>query len=471
MSVTAVVGGTVVTPSGLVEADLIIDDGKIAAIEERSPLGSSTAGSMAKQDAVDASGCLVIPGGVDPHCHLMEDVHAATGSAALGGTTTVFSFTNPEAGESAVESFLRCREQVASDGAVVDVGLHAMLYEPDSVVPGELERLQQVGASGVKLFLAYRELGIEWSTRGLFDLMTEAQRIGQIVQVHCENGPLIDALIDQKVASGSRGVRYFAETRPPEIEAEAVSRTLAVASMTGATCYLVHLSSFEAMDFVRLARRRSGSPVLAETCVHYLVLTDDMYSCHDAERYLVAPPLRSQQHQEALWEAIGDGTLDTVGSDHCQIRSLALHELSPGGKGYRYGLAGVGARLPVLLSEGLARGLSIERLVEVACAAPARAFGQFPSKGALAAGSDADIVVYDPHSHSELAVTTFDDRTGDSVYSGKTISGGVRSVVLRGRLLVDRGDLVEEEAVGRYLPAPRSGDRPLHELTQAGVDS
>ncbi len=179
---------------------------------------------------------------------------------------------------------------------------------------------------------------------------------------------------------------------------------------------------------------------------------------------------RSQQHQEALWEAIADGTLDTVGSDHCQTRSLALHELSPDGKGYRYGLAGVGARLPVLLSEGLARGLSIERLVEVACAAPARAFGQFPLKGALAAGSDADIVVYDPHSHSELAVTTFDDRTGDSVYSGKTISGGVRSVVLRGRLLVDRGDLVEE-AGGRYLPAPSSGERRLHELSQTGVDS
>ena len=323
----------------------------------------------------------------------------------------------------------------------------------------------------MKLFLAYRELGIEWSTRGLFDLMTEARRIGQIVQVHCENGPLIDALIDQKVASGSSGVRYFAETRPPEVEAEAVSRTLAVASMTGATCYLVHLSSFEAMDFVRLARRRSRSAVLAETCVHYLVLTEDVYSCHDAERYLVAPPLRSPQHQEALWEAIADGTLDTVGSDHCQTRSLALHELSPGGKGYRYGLTGVGARLPVLLSAGLARGLSIERLVEVACAAPARAFGQFPLKGALAAGSDADIVVYDPHSHSELAVTTFDDRTGDSVYSGKTISGGIRSVVLRGRLLVDRGDLVEEEAGGRYLPVPSSGERRLHELSQAGLDS
>ena len=257
--------------------------------------------------------------------------------------------------------------QVAADGAMIDVGLHAMLYEPDRVSREELRAIREAGASAVKVFLAYPELGIMWTTRGLFDLMVAAREIGLIVQVHCENGPLIEALIDSAAASDRRGVRCFVETRPPEVEAEAAASTLAVASMTGATCYLVHLSSSDAVDLVRAAKHRGTIRALAETCVHYLALTDQVYEGDDAERYLVAPPLRPPTHGEALWEGVTDGTIDTVGSDHCQIRSQTLHRLSPDGMGYEYGLAGVGARLPVLLSEGLARGVPIERLVDVAC--------------------------------------------------------------------------------------------------------
>jgi dihydropyrimidinase len=205
------------------------------------------------------------------------------------------------------------------------------------------------------------------------------------------------------------------------------------------------------MDQVRLARERGSPALYGEVCLHHLVLDDRCYQGADAERYLVAPPLRPPGHQEALWEALADGTLDTVGSDHCQERSKTAGEFTPDGRGYGYGIAGVGARLPLLLAHGLARGLPIERLAEVACANPARAFGHYPRKGVLAPGSDADVLIWDPAAETTIAADTFDDGTGDSVYLGERLPGQVRDVLLGGRMLVRQGRFVAEGAPGAYL--------------------
>jgi dihydropyrimidinase len=443
----AVTGGIVVTPAGTRRADVVIGDGKIIELAEP--------GAVPGQGGrLDAAGCFVLPGGVDPHCHIMADVAAATRAAALGGTTTVLSFTNPEPGEGAVQCLLRRRQELASGHPAVDVGLHAMLYLPDQVVAADLRALRDAGVSGIKVFLAYPELGIMWSARGLFELMTAAARRGQVVQVHCEEGQVIEGLVAAAVASGRTGVGLFAQTRPPGAEAAAVALVLETAGITGATCYLTHLSCSGALDQVRLARGR-GSPALhAEVCLHHLLLDDRHYQHDDAERYLVAPPLRPPGHQEALWQGIADGTLDTVGSDHCQARSRTIGELAPDGRGYSYGIAGVGARLPLLLSRGLERGLPIERLAEVASANPARAFGHYPRKGVIAPGSDADLLIWDPAAETTIAVGTFDDRTGDSVYAGERLSGRVRDVLLGGRALVRRGRFVGAGAGGAYLRGP-----------------
>jgi dihydropyrimidinase len=443
----AVTGGAVVTPAGPRPADLVISDGKIVALVEA---GAAPAGAA----RLDATGCFVLPGGVDPHCHIMADVAAATRAAALGGTTTVLSFTNPGPGEGAVECILRRRDELTNGDPAVDVGLHAMLYRPDQVVVADLEALRAAGVSGIKVFLAYPELGIMWSTRGLFELMTVAARQGQVVQVHCEEGPLIEGLVAAAVAGGRRGVRLFAQTRPPGAEAAAVALALETAGITGATCYLTHLSCSEALDQVRLARRRGSPAVHAEVCLHHLLLDDRCYQRDDAERYLVAPPLRPPGHQEALWQGLSDRTLDTVGSDHCQERSRTIGELAPDGRGYSYGIAGVGARFPLLLSRGLARGLPIERLAEVASANPARAFGHYPRKGVLAPGSDADMLIWDPGAETTITAATFDDRTGDSVYTGERLSGQVRDVLLGGRALVRQGRFVGAGVGGSYLRRP-----------------
>jgi dihydropyrimidinase len=443
-TVTAVTGGTVVTPAGLRRADVLIRDGKVAAIAD--------AGSAADAE-VDAAGCYVLPGGVDPHCHLMSDVALATAAAARGGTTTAMSFTNPEPGEGDLESLLRRREQLGRGDAVVDVGLHAMFYDPGHATLADLVEARRAGAAAVKVFLAYPELGIMFSTRRLHRLMSDAREAGLVVQVHCENGPLIEELLDGEVRSGHRGEHVFADTRPPEVEEEAVARTLAVASLTGATCYLVHLSTAGALDQVRLARRRGRPKVFAEVCLHHLLLDATRYHGPDAGRFLVCPPLRSGDHVEALWDALADGTVDTVGSDHCQSRSPVLDDIAGPGDRYEYGIAGIGARLPLLLSEGLRRGLPLGRLVQLASQNPAGAFGHYPRKGVLAPGSDADIVVFDPAGDCVLDDDAFDDGTGPSVYAGLRLRGRLRAVLLRGRLTVDGGLLRQGAGEGQYLAA------------------
>jgi dihydropyrimidinase len=441
-----VTGGTVVTPTGTRPADVMIRHGKIVALT-----APGAAPARPPADRLDATGCFVLPGGVDPHGHIMADVAAATRAAALGGTTTVLSFTNPGPGEGTVAGLLRRRDQLIAASPAVDVGLHAMFYQPDQVDEADLRALRGAGVSGIKVFLAYPELGIMWSARGLFELMTVAARHGQVVQVHCEDGQIIEGLVAAALAAGRTGARVFAQTRPPEAEAASVALALGTAGITGATLYLTHLSCSQAGDQVRLARRRGSVALHAEVCLHHLILDDRCYQRADAERFLVAPPLRPPADAEALWRALADGTVDTVGSDHCQERSRTIGEFAPDGQGYSYGIAGIGARLPLLMSRGLARGVPIERLAEVVSANAARAFGHYPRKGVLAPGSDADLLIWDPEAETTIAADTFDDGTGDCVYLGERLSGRIRDVLLGGQALVRNGCYVAEGARGTYL--------------------
>lgn len=437
--ITAVVGGTVVTAAGSREADVIITDGRVAALAE--PGAATGAGVL------DAAGCWVLPGGVDPHTHAMSGLAAATAAAVSGGTTTVLSFTNPEPGESDLECLQRRRAEVVAGQAAADVGLHAALFDPERVTASDLARMRQAGVAAIKVYLAYPEFGIMCSPRVLLRLMTGARQAGLITAVHAENGDLVEELIDAALAAGRRGPRLFADTRPAEVEQEAVALTLAAGSLAGAASYLVHLSTGQALDQVRLARTRPGPPVTAEVCLHHLLLDDGHYDGADAERYLVSPPLRDAAQVEAMWAGIADGTVDAVGSDHCQVRSPTMGALAAAGEQHEFGLAGIGARLPVLLSEGLARGVPPARLVQLACEAPARTFGHYPRKGTLALGSDADLVVFDPAGETVLDA---DGPAAGSVYQGRRLRGSIRAVLLGGRQAGRQGD---GAAPGRYLQA------------------
>ena len=444
MNISAVVGGTVVTPGGPLRSDLVIREGKIEAI------GPAPAGP---DGTIDATGCYVLPGGVDPHTHLMAAPHLATAAAARGGTTTALSFTSPRAGESDLACLQRSRAELANAGIAIDVGLHAAIYDPDHVTAADLAAARSAGAAAIKIFLAYPELGIMCSDRRLRELMAMASPAGLVVAVHCENAAVIQALEDAAALDrpGS-GPRIFADTRPPEAEVEAVERVLAAASLTGATCYLVHLSTAEAVQRVRSARAAAPPAVHAEVCTHHLLLDDRRYGQTDAERYLVCPPLRSERHIEALWAGLADQTISTVGSDHCQTRTLS-GRLAASGHTYAYGLAGIGPRLPLLLSEAVTRGLTMAQVARLAAENPARAFGHYPRKGALLPGSDADAVIFDPAGETVLPADGLGDGTSDSVYAGRALHGRIRAVLLRGTLIVSETEFVGADPAGTYLAA------------------
>ncbi len=445
-----ITGGLVVTPAGVRRQDVVVEGERVASLVKRD--GESG-------DRIDAAGCYVLPGGVDPHTHLLADVATATRSAACGGTTTALCFTNPQPSESAADAVIRARGRVEGQSAI-DVALHAVIGEPDHLRSEELDRVQRLGVRAVKLFLAYPELGLMASDGCLYQILRGAARRGFLVRVHCENGSVIQALIDDFLARGRRQTGYFARSRPPAVEDEAIARTLAIAHLAEAAVYLVHMSTANGIQLVQAARAR-GQVAHAEVCLHHLLLDARRYGRARAESFLVVPPLRSAEHGQALWRAVADGAVDAIGSDHAQ----SPYQPPKAGDftGLPYGLAGIELRLPLLLSEGLRRRIPIQRIVELAASRPARLFGLFPRKGAITPGGDADLMVWDPRPQWRVKASALHDGLGATPYAGMAVRGVVRFVLLRGQVVVADGELVGSALRGRCLTQPlkqQSSRRP-----------
>jgi dihydropyrimidinase len=371
----------------------------------------------------------VLPGGVDPHAHPLSDVRPATVSALHGGTPTVLAFTLPRPGESPAAAWRRAeRDDVPR--AAVDVRLHPAIWEPDRLTRADLEELRSLGATSVKLYLAYPELGMMASDRTLYETLRAAGELGLLTMVHCENGGAIEALVDEQLAAGRTGVEGFVAARPPEVEEEAVGRVLALARLAGAPVYLVHLSTRGSLELVRDARRR-GQAVWAEACTHHLLLDDSCYAREDPLAFLTVPPLRPHEHVEALWEGVLDGTIDAIGSDHAQV---AYRPDVPEGdfRAFPYGFAGIEVRVPAILSEGRRRGVPWERLASLLATAPADAFA-VAGKGTIEPGRDADLVVWSPDADRVVRAADLHDGRGVSPYEGLRVRGAIRCVVRAGR--------------------------------------
>ena len=461
-----VAGGTLVTPSGVTSADVAIEDGRIAAIGPSLAFHPGT-------EIVDASGLVVLPGVIDVHTHLRLPIPERpdrfaqdTLAAALGGTTTVLTFNNPGTGisDDGARSPLRGMDEFRSRTeaqSAIDYGLCAVLSGEQDDPIGEIPALIDAGVPSFKAFMVY---DFRLPDGDLERAMSVASAHGGMLQVHCEDRSLIEPLIADALRRGETGPRQHALTRPPEAEAVATHRAIEMARRVEAPLYIVHLSCQAALDAVAEAKAR-GEPVYAETCPHYLTLTDELYTDpDDAEviKRVISPPLRSQRDVESLWDGLRDGVLDVVGSDHVPDRLDTEKRLpAPPFPEISNGAPGIETLLSVLYSEGVARGrLGLERLVEVLASRPAELFG-LPAKGAISVGADADLVLLDPAAERTVRQEDLHHTSDFTPFEGLEVAGAIRATLLRGELVSQearRGRFLERRgrpAAGRSGPGSR----------------
>lgn len=461
MSSLIIRGGTVVTADDVFDADVLVRDGRIAA------LGSG----LSADRTYDAGGRLVLPGGVDAHTHLeypvdgfttrtADDFHTGTVSAAFGGTTTIIDFVKAEPDRSLYETFQRRRDAAASR-CVVDFALHAIVppreQQPDAL--DDLRRLLGEGVTSWKFFMAYPGTQMVDDAQ-LLDGFALAAAEGALPMVHAENGHLVAYATRQLVESGRTAEHFHAHAHPHAAETEAVHRAITLAGAVGSPLFVVHVSSGQAAAEISRART-AGLPVWGETCPQYLATSYEDYAELGlaAAGYVCSPPIRERANQEALWTALATDGLSTVGTDHagfCLGQPADLPPQKSRAAGYfpkvPGGVPGIEDRLMVLHETGVRQGrLGLRRFVDVVATRPAKLFGLYPRKGTVAVGADADLVVWDPDAEHTITAAGAHTRVDYNLYEGMRVTGRPVAVFSRGDLLVDGADWHGAPGGGRYL--------------------
>lgn len=456
---TVVRGGLVILPQGPGRVDLGIDEhGTFCAI--------AAPGELTGKHIVAADGLIVLPGAIDPHVHIAtqfgeaktcDDFYTGTLPAALGGTTTLVEFAIPQPGETTVDALER-RYQEASGQAVIDYNFHACIVrESYGESLTELAGLRKQGISTVKVFSAYCDtIGL---TQGQIHTVLEAcSHAGLLVLVHCETEGLIQEGIARQVSANNLSPYAHAVSRSALAEADAMRSVCDLAADVGAPVYIVHVSSAEGAATIR-ERRMRGQQVFAETCTHYLFLDDAVYTRPEGELWVCSPPIRSRNHQAALWQGLWNGTFDLVSTDHnCFNRQQKVAHRQD----FRMipnGLPGVEFRMPLLLSAVHEGRLDWTRLAQLTSEAPARVLGLWPRKGLIGIGSDADFVLVDPESETDLSVGHM--ATDYSPFAGIRARGRVHQTWLRGTCLVRDGMMQVEPGYGVRLAAREDASKNI----------
>jgi dihydropyrimidinase len=441
-------GGTVVTADGEQAADVLIRDGTVA--EVRPGIG-------VEGEVIDASGLLVLPGVVDPHTHLLLDMGTArtaddytsgSASAAAGGVTTYLEFVPQLKGQRFLDSVAARREMI--DGrSHVDYGVHLSISQLLNGWEEDLDELVASGVTSAKIYTTYRDTIFYADDWTWYRLMERSGKAGLLVQVHAENDAIVEGMTHQLIGEGKTSLRYHGVARPAVAEWEAVTRGLLFSDVTGSPVYFVHLSTPFAVDLITRARH-ADVRAFAETCPHYLVLDASRYEQAEAAHYLMTPPLRDRESQQRLWPRLEHGEIHSVGSDHCGfgLRDREgiddFSQVSPG-------IPGVETSLLVLYSFGVKSGrLTRSDLVRLLCANPAKIFGLWPRKGSIAPGFDADIVIFDPRPERSLAASELHSRAGFSPYEGLTVTGRVKTTILRGEVVYRDGEVVGQPGFGEF---------------------
>jgi dihydropyrimidinase len=451
---TLIKNGRIVTATDDYVGDILVEDETIALIGRRL--------EVAADRIIDATGKLVIPGGVDPHTHMelpfggtmsSDDFRTGTIAAAHGGTTTIIDFAVQYKGQSLTEA-LDAWHRKAEGKPAIDYSFHLIITDlPDERLP-ELKRLiQDEGVTSFKLFMAYP--GVFLVDDGtIFKAMTAAADAGGLICMHAENGVVIDVLVRRALAEGKTAPRYHALTRPTKAEAEGTARAIAIAEMAGAPVYIVHLSCFDALQKVKEARDL-GLPAFAETCPQYLFLDSSLYEQEGFEgaKYVMTPPLRDKWNQDELWKGLRTDDLQVISTDHCPFCFKEQKELGASDfSKIPNGGPGVENRLSLVYNGGVVGGrISLNRFVELVATAPAKLFGLFPKKGTIAVGSDADIVVFDPNAETTISAQTHHMNVDYNAYEGMTVKGLTETVLSRGKVVIEKGRYVGRPGEGQFL--------------------
>ncbi len=454
--------GTVVNATGSLRADVLIEGEKIAQVAANIP--------EANHKIVDAANILVMPGGIDVHTHLdmpfggttsADDYITGTQAAAVGGTTTVIDFALQNQ-SSTLQNALETWLKKSDNKACVDFSLHMAVTnlhgKNGEETLREMEEMVKFGISSFKLFMAYPNV-LMINDELMFRVMQKAAELNALCCIHAENGSAIDVVVAQTLAEGKTAPHFHALSRSPKAEAEATHRSIALADMAGAAVYIVHLSNEYALDDLKFMQKR-GARALAETCTQYLVLSiDDQMpgKSWDEAKFVFTPPLRQKRHQAPLWNALSDGSLAVVSTDHCPFRfkdqkELGRHDFTK----IPNGGPGVENRLQILWHFGVNQGrITPERFVELSCTNPAKIFGMGKQKGSVTPGLDADITLWDPNANYTITAATQCMATDYNMFEGWTVKGNAAKVFSRGELVVDNttqpGKFLGRTGRGRFV--------------------
>lgn len=433
-------GGVVITGSGVQRADLAVKGEKVAAIAPDLPTHNA-------KRVIDATHKYIFPGIIDVHVHPVytDDVEDSSRVAAYGGTTTVLHFAYARQGDSLVQKVGEMLED-AQKRSLLDFSLHGGLWEAEKQVP-EITDVMKMGVRTFKFFLTYLKQGWFTDDYQLSKAMDILAEHGGMAMVHCENGGGIDYLEDKYLKGPHAHARFFNTSRPPAFEEEAIFRSVCLAEVMGCALYIPHVTSKRALRPIRAAQE-AGIKIFAETCPQYLTLTEKIIEERGALAK-IGPPIRGQEDQDALWEALRNGTLSIVASDHAPKHKDPNGDFLIQG----FGSPQIETLLPVTYDWAVNQGrLSLVRLVQVLCENPARVFGLYPRKGTLAVGSDADIVVYDPNRAFTITKDNQHSAVGYTLYEGRTVLGWPELSFQRGQPVLQNGEVVAAPGRGEFLP-------------------
>lgn len=444
--------GRVITADADFIADIFVVDETIQAIGKNLAVQADT--------EINATDKLVFPGGIDPHVHLdmpfmgtfsSDNYETGTRAALFGGTTMVIDFILQKQGNSLQAALDEWRSR-SDNNCVGDYSFHMAVTDFNDNTRAEIKKMiEQEGITSFKTFMAYKG-ALMIDDRQMIGLMEEVKKYGGLINVHATNGDMIDYLVAKHRAEKKLSPLYHYLSQPEITEAEASERFVDMTYYTGCPGYIVHLTCEGALNAVRNATRRNQK-VFVETCIQYLLLDASLYEKDfEGAKWVMSPPLRQPKDQATLWAGINQGLVQVVATDHCPFKweqkLMGKNDFSKIPNGH----PAIENRMELLYSEGVHKGkITLNRYVEVACTNPAKIFGMFPRKGTLAPGSDADIVIFDPNETHTLSESTHHMNVDYSAYEGWPITGKVKTVILRGKVAIDKEKCLVEKGYGKFI--------------------